>query len=316
MNSTLRADLERLKQLAYHRVEWSGDLLRQIHRLPRKCRTHPAYGVLQVLRHWLFAPITLWPVDVDGLGRWVVDAIRAGRRLERPLVLLTELLGEPPENAAQEIVAQHEHQVAKGDYESLLMARHKYEFQEQDLLANPEFVAEWNRLKEIVDVRRHQDHKKIIRRRMVQERNFRPDFGFRWKKPAERFQEIFDAFCHRWNLYGMQGDRPLLLRLTVNLTPFGTMIFIPAYWSLDPKRDFKWRTITALHRARGVPRQGAKLGLNRLSRAEEARKAQALWNQATQAGLKGDQKFQWVMGGLGWHPRTDESKLKRLLRQP
>ena len=50
-------------------------------------------------------------------------------------------------------------------------------------------------------------------------------------------QAVFDAFCMRWNLYGMQGDRPLVTKLSVNLTPHGTMIFIPAYWSFDYKRD-------------------------------------------------------------------------------
>ena len=35
----------------------------------------------------------------------------------------------------------------------------------------------------------------------------------------------------------------------------GTMIFIPAYWSFDPKRDLNWLAIMALHKARGVPKQ-------------------------------------------------------------
>ncbi|MDD2708636.1 MAG: hypothetical protein PHV34_11565 [Verrucomicrobiae bacterium] len=314
MNSSLQTDLERLKKLAYHRDEWSGELLRKIHRLPRKCQNHPDYSVLQALHRWIFVPLTLWPVDINGLGLHVVEKIRQGRRLDHSLVLLTDLLGNPPDHPVQDLVRQHEHQVQKGEYYSLLMAGHKYEFQEQDLLANPEFIAEWKHIQSLADVRKFQDRKKIIRRRMVQERNFRPDFGFRWEKEADRFQELFDAFCHRWNLYGMKEDFPLLLRLTVNLTPYGTMIFIPAYWSLDYKRDFKWRTIAALHRARGVPRQGLKLGMNRLSREEEARKAKTLWESAVKAGLKGDRKTNWVMGQMGWAAGTDESKLKRLLK--
>ena len=35
----------------------------------------------------------------------------------------------------------------------------------------------------------------------------------------------------------MQNDDPLPLKLAVNLTPYGTLIHIPAYWSFDPKRD-------------------------------------------------------------------------------
>ena len=165
------------------------------------------------------------------------------------------------------------------------------------------------------DVSKFRDHKKIIRRRMVQERNFRYYFHFGWNRNTGRFYEVFDVFCHRWNLYGMQEDRPLLLKLTVNLTPFGTIIFVPAYWSFDPKRDLKWRTITVLHRARGVARQGPKLSLNQSIRHEEGEKAARLWDQATAAGRKGDARVYWVMGKLGWDLRTDRSRLSRLLQE-
>jgi hypothetical protein len=76
---------------------------------------------------------------------------------------------------------------------------------------------------------------------VVAERNFRPDWDFNWNRPAERFAAVLDVFCWRWQLYGMERDRPLLMKLTVNLTPLGTMIFIPAFWSFDPKRDFNQR---------------------------------------------------------------------------
>jgi len=80
----------------------------------------------------------------------------------------------------------------------------------------------------------------------------REHWPVRWRKSADRFHAVFDVFCQRWHLYGMRRDRPLLLKLTANLTPFGTMIFIPTYWSFDQKRDLNWRAITALHKARGV----------------------------------------------------------------
>ncbi len=112
----------------------------------------------------------------------------------------------------------------------------------------------------------------------------------------------------------MQGDKPLALKMTVNLTPFGTMIFVPAYWSFDPKRDLKWRAITSLHRARGVMRQGEKLSQNRSQRRDEAERAKRLVEQAKARGLKGFARAYWVMGQLNWDPRTDISRLKRLLK--
>lgn len=77
--------------------------------------------------------------------------------------------------------------------------------------------------------------------------------------PRHRFQAAFDAFCARWNLYGMQGDKPLTLKLSVNLTPHGTMIFIPAYWSFDAKRDMRWGAVKKLHSARALKKQGEGL---------------------------------------------------------
>jgi hypothetical protein len=163
-------------------------------------------------------------------------------------------------------------------------------------------------------VEKYQNHKQIIRRRPVQERNFRFDWEFRWKTEEDRFLALFDAFCHRWNLYGMEGDKPLLLKLTVNLTPYGTIIFVPSYWSFDPKRDLNWGEITALHKARGVDRQGPKLSAIREARRHDAKRALQFWRKALEAGLKGEARIAWTIKQMGWHPQTDESKLKRLLR--
>jgi hypothetical protein len=37
-------------------------------------------------------------------------------------------------------------------------------------------------------------------------------------------------------IYGMECDKPLLQKLSVNATPFETMIFIPKSWILDHNR--------------------------------------------------------------------------------
>ena len=140
----------------------------------------------------------------------------------------------------------------------------------------------------------------------------REHWPFRWKT-ADRFHAIFDVFCQRWHLYGMRDHRPLLLKLTVNLTPFGTMIFIPAYWSFDPKRDLNWRAITALHKARGVPKQGPKLSANQLAAREESIRARDFWREATALKLKGEARISWVRQKLNKDLRTDEGQLRRIL---
>jgi len=199
-----------------------------------------------------FVPITVWPVDIEGLLRIALDRAASGRRLDDSMILLIALLPLPLSNKTQRAVSEHEHSVQRGSYESLIRVRHKYDQIESQLARDPTFQAQWNSIKGHFDVTKFADHKGIIRRRLVTERSMREHWPVRWRKTADRFHAVFDVFCQRWHLYGMRRDRPLLLKLTANLTPFGTMIFIPTYWSFDQKRDLNWRAITALHKARGV----------------------------------------------------------------
>jgi hypothetical protein len=264
---------------------------------------------------WVFVPMSIWPVDVRGLVLHLLDCVEGGKGVDEGARLLCEYLGDAPGLEVCEQVAEYEHAVKAGSYESLIEAQYKFDLMERELRENTEFKADWEAIKKIFDVAKHQNARGVVRRRMVQERNFRPrDWKFAWKTQAERFQNVFDAFCHRWDLYGMEKDRPLLLKLSVNLTPFSTMVEVPRYWSFDPKRDLKWGAVTKLHRMREVRRQGPKLSPSRAARHTEAALARRLWREATRAGLKGDGRKEWVMERLGWDARTDESRLRRLLK--
>ena len=142
MNTSLASDLERLKKMPYHRLEWSGEVIRKIHRLPKKSRAHPDFQKLLTLHRWLFVPTTLWPINIDGLCHHLLDGIQIGKRLDKKTETLLSLLGNPPEDSVQAVVTQHEVQVQQGHYDSLLQAHQKYNFKEQALLANPDFKAE------------------------------------------------------------------------------------------------------------------------------------------------------------------------------
>jgi len=311
---SLAADLEKLKSYAFHQAEYSADLVKRLHGLLRKSKSNPDALLLERLYHWLLCPVSLWPVNLDVIGRHVEKTLRQRGRLDECTYSLLSMLGAPPKESVQIAVARHEHEVRAGNYDSVIHADYKFNYKEQALLNDAAFVQDWKRIKTLFDVKKYQDHKRLIRRQMVQERDFRPDWDIDWKKDEDRFRSVFNAFCLKWNLYGMEGDRPLLLKLTVNLTPFGTMIFIPAYWSFDYKRDLKPKSLAALHKARGVERQGPKLGPNKLSRQEEAERVKSLWDLATKSAMKGKARTHWVMGQMGWHPGTDESRLKRLLK--
>jgi hypothetical protein len=110
----------------------------------------------------------------------------------------------------------------------------------------------------------------------------------------------------------MQHDEPLLLKLAVNLTPYGTMIHIPAYWSFDPKRDIRWDAIASLHRVRVPGRQGNALVAGLADRMRAAEKLRRLDLDAIRLGLKGEKKHAFLCAGLGWVPDTSSKRLSRL----
>ncbi len=317
MSTRESEDLARLDQLAFRRREKCGDLVRQFHCLPASARGHTDFGLVEQVYAWLLVPYSLWPIDVHGLLELLLGTICSARRVTDQLRLLAGLLNDLPSKTEQEAVAAQERDVQVGSYEGLISAQHKFDLKEEMLSQKLEFKDDWELLKKLFDVDKYRDKKKgILRRRMALERNFRPEgWQFRWKTGEDRFRVAFDAFCHKWVLYGMEWERPLLLKLSVNVAPFGTMILIPRYWSFDHKRDLKWKAVARLHRSRDVHRQGVKLSASQLARYEDGMRALRLWRQARAAGLKGVALTSWVMGKLGWDARTDERQLRRLLRE-
>jgi len=315
VKSRLNLELKRLSRLAFYQADRQRDLIVRFHRVRTKISKHQDFYCWEMLYPWLFAPLTLWPIDIEGAARHVLAHLESGKRVGPKLELLLAMLGNPPAEAVQDVVIAQDHLVQQGSYEKLIKQTCKYDTNEKELCDDPEFKREWNQIKRSFEVDEFRNNKGIIRRRPVQERNFRSrDWAFRWTLERKRFQILFDAFCHRWHLYGMQGDKPLLLKLSVNLTPHGTMILIPSYWSFDRKRDLNWEGIMHLHRARAGERQGPKLSPNKLAKHREAELARKLQAEAASKGLRGEAKRRWIMHGLQWHPATDESKLKRLLK--
>jgi hypothetical protein len=180
------------------------------------------------------------------------------------------------------------------------------------ITTNPELHRQWKQLKATFDVSACCDYKGVIRRTMSTERNLRPDFSVNLRHRAELFQAAFDAFCLRWNLYGMQHDVPLPLKLAVTLTAYGTMIHIPAYWSLDSKRDLCWEAIAKLHGVRVPGRQGAVLAKGLAEQLRDAAKLRDLDQAALRLGLKGEKKHAFLCAGLGLVPETSPKRLRRL----
>jgi len=309
-----KQDLQRLAEQAYHRTDWGSKLVRRYHRARRSIPA-PLAGRVEHLYEWFLTPMTLWPCNLHGLLEQILDALENGRKPDAAMELLLTVLPPLPDPKTIEAVTAHEHDVQAGRYEHLVPASPaKFLTSERTLARNPEFRADWKKIADGFDVSLHADHKGVIRRTMVPERNLRTNFALDWRKPGDRFVAVFDSFCAKWNLYGMEKGKPLLQKLSVNLTPFGTMIFIPAYWSFDYRRDLRWGAVTKLHKSRGQHRQGAVLAEGAEQRRRDAKKLTKLDAQAKSQKLRGQKRHEFLCQGLGWDIRTDPKRISRLRR--
>ena len=299
MVSPLNVDLKRLQVLAYHRADGAEEALRRYHAVTPSLTAAQARW-LRRLYDWMFVPITLWPFNIQDVLEDCLAALEKGKRLTSRHRLLIDFLPDPPDETTCAAVAAHELHVQEGAYENVVRTQAKYAQNELANQSNPELQRQWKRLKTAFNVEPYRDHKGVIRRTMSAERNLRPSFSVNCRRRDDVFQAAFDAFCLRWNLYGMQNDEPLLLKLAVNLTPYGTLIHIPAYWSFDPKRDIRWEAIAKLHRARVPGRQGSALAAGLAQRMQDATKLRHLDQEARRRGLKGEKRHEFLCAGLGW----------------
>jgi hypothetical protein len=314
MSNTLDSDLEKLQTRAFDRADEAEECLSHYHAAAAKLDA-VTIRPLRRLYDWVFVPWSLWPFNIQDVLEDCLTALEKGKRLSPRQRLLIELLPEPPNEIVCAAVADHEFQVQTGTYENLIKSQAKYSQNEIPLQTDPELRRQWDRIKAEFEVKTFCDHKGVIRRTMNVERNLRPFFGVNLRRPQAAFQAVFDAFCLRWNLFGMQNDKPLLLKLSVNLTPHGTMIHIPAYWSFDPKRDIRWDEIAKLHRVRVPGRQGSALAEGLAQKVKDAEKLRQLDREALQQGLKGKKKHEFLCAGLGWVAGTDPKRIRRLRAQ-
>jgi hypothetical protein len=386
----LQKDLKHLSSLAFRRSAHCAPLLKKFHALKTQIAAATDPGLIWNIYDWLLVPLSLWPLDFEGLASHILTAIENGKDAfhsvpnsssssiqhqassifdSHSTFSLLHFIDPPPSIETQLVVAGFEHDIESGRYEKMLKQSEKFDEQEKALLQNEQLAAEWAELKRLFDIKQFQNARGVIRRRMSQERGFRdPSWQFaglaaptrpaiaserrrkrgaplsavgedqgevvpsfknqnsKIENPSGRtslvskienlsgFHFFFDAFCYRWKLYGMEHDRPLLLKISVNPTPHGTMIVIPRHWSLDPRRDLDWSLINRLHRSRGAKKQGPKLSPARIQKLDEAKQVKALREKARKLKLKGEALHDFICVQMHRDPRSDSSWWKRLLR--
>ena len=314
MERTLGISLKRLKGLAFKRVERCGPLLEQFHNHKSKIDAHPNSHLLWRVYDWLCVPLSLWPIDFDGLAKYMLKQIELSATMDPDIIKLSDLVGAPPDEETSAAVAVFEHVVESGNYDHLVKSPEKFSENEMAVRDNPELKRIWDEIKGRWSSHVNPNTRGVIRRRLSQERNMRGDWFFDWKDEKKKFEIFFDAMCYRWKLYGMQNDEPLLLKISVNPTPHGTMIVIPRHWSLDPGRDLHWNKINQIHRAHGATRQGPKLSKNRIQSQHDAKRVEKLWSESRAKGFRGDARYDYVHKKLRKPLETDHSWVNRHLR--
>ena len=266
-----------------------------------------------------------FPQNPAHLAQQIQQALELPDRNRAHLLPLLELLidstsGEPATglNNAQaadpEFIILCEHERREGLPEGAWKAPFKYtEFQER-VRDNPGFKKDWQTIKAKFDIKNFCDRDSIIRRTKLEEGNWRQPISSELSHADQNFQVVFDFFCWKWFLYGMKVDEPLVQKLAYSMNPYGTMIFIPGYWSFDPKRDLNWDKILRLHRARGIGRQGPKLGAGRHQKSAQLKKLLKAEASAKRMKLKGQSHYSLLKEKCGLSPQTDDAQVRRMLR--
>lgn len=190
---------------------------------------------------------------------------------EPDVVALADLLTVPFDDGAcglnrfspkhPELLREGEASTRAGTYEAFLTpgGTEKFSAYQRFLEESAQFRREWADLNSLFQnpARRWPDLlvRGLLRREPIPERNWKPEVGPALDDEKVRFRSVFSIFCWKWFLWAMDGDQPLLMKPSVNVTALGTQIFIPGYMSLDAKRDLDLAAISRLHKARGVLRE-------------------------------------------------------------
>lgn len=211
-------------------------------------------------------------------------------------------------------IALWEHQYAHGKIDEAICQSFKYRDHERKV-SNREFRADWNAIRRCFQVDQFQHEGRILRSgfRAVNSKQIADPVDV---KERQQFHATFDFFCWKWFLRGMEGNRPLVEGIRYKLTPFGTQIFIPGYWSVDFKKDSLWKkTLAKLHKARGVTRQGEGLADIREAHEAELKKVFREEKKARAQGLTGAALCNHLIAFLRRAPDTDHSQIRALIRE-
>ncbi|MBA4148284.1 MAG: hypothetical protein H0X66_09220 [Verrucomicrobia bacterium] len=307
----------RLLELPFRRAELAGPTFRKLYAILSKKKLKDETDRLRayIIKQWLLVPFSLWPADFLGMGKFVADQLAEGHALSEQMVFLLDGLDRFPLPSAQEIVAAQERRVETGDYSRFLTNPLKFATKQLELVNNMELQRRWRRFKELFDVVKYRDADGINRRTMLMERNDRPEsWVFDGKNPYSVYLTALNCLCEEFDLYGFDGDRPLLLKPTVTITAYGTLIMIPKYMSYDARRDLVTKAVSEAHNVHERKRQGSKWNITRQQNSMKAARTFLANEKALKAGLEGEARRLEVIKEAKLDPNTDLRIIRELSR--
>jgi hypothetical protein len=320
MNLNQTRDEETLLKRAFYMHKKCLPLLKQLYVLLTSASYKDFHPLLLLLKQWLLAPFSLWPVDFRGAGQHVCIELEAGRPIDREMMAMFEFLKPVPGPEEQETVGIYEFEIELGIYDALVRNDVKYAIRMKELQENPKFRAHLELLKAIYNLDEIANGSTVLRRLPGCERNFRiKDFFFNWSNKKSRFIHVFTSFCWQHELYGLEKKDgewvPLLMKVTVNVTPHGMIIYVPKWMSLDLKRDLIIKALTDLHTCRGTLRQGPKISESRLEKQDLAKNVYNADQAAKDKGYKGKKRFAFIMEEAKLPASTDNRRIYELINQ-
>jgi len=315
MHAQFTEDLVWLTQFVFSKTAKIAELVRRYQESKKQIDEHCDAALIWKVYAWLLTPYSLWPIDFDFVAEVALNSAHGQKSLPRKIKLVLELLALAPSRASVRPILEFEKPVKEGAYEVLLKQSQKYDDISQELINDPFLMGAWTQLKAIFPVEKYKNKAGVIRRTLCCERNMRLSNHGKPNSKEARFYDAFDAFCHHWQLYGMQHDIPLPLKVTVNPTPHGILIMIPRLWSLDVKRDIDWKLVQRLHHCYGARRQGPRLSPARAAIQEEIRAVAVNFKVAKKKGIRGEKRYEFLREQMNKDPRTDSSWFKRRLKK-
>src|ERR1051325_11969672 len=84
MNRKLPSDLKHLASLAFRRSAHCAPLLKQFHALKKQIAATGHPDLIWNLYDWLLVPLSLWPLDFEGLAHFLLDSFSASASASLP----------------------------------------------------------------------------------------------------------------------------------------------------------------------------------------------------------------------------------------